>query len=317
MDTKIGITNAEWVLLRVLLNQSPLGSREIIAKLPASNQWSTATIKTFLSRLVAKKVIGYRTVKNAFLYYPLVTEMDYVRKETKSLFARIYGDTVVHETEHFQFSGGESHAFIVRLADALEANYPRITDDLNYRHPQKHMVYVHASFKVMQSALGYEDGPGWMTAGWFWEILHVAPEETFKKSPFEKAILHVFTQLLMHFVNPYAPFWLIEGMAVYEAQWLDPETIKKAMAIEKDQLDPYSVFRVPTDYQVFRQQRGYELAITVIQFIVERYGQEKFQSYLRAPERLRSLFGCSETAFWTSWLAYVRQTYLNEEETVR
>ncbi|MFA5005866.1 MAG: BlaI/MecI/CopY family transcriptional regulator [Candidatus Izemoplasmatales bacterium] len=304
-----GITNSEWVLLRVLLNRSPLGSREIIANLPASNSWSTATVKTLLSRLVAKKIIGFYTVKNAFFYYPLVTEMEYVRSETKSLFAKIYGDFVVHETEHFRFSGGESKTFIVRLAESLESNYSRISGDLSFRPAEKHMVYVHSSFKVMQSALGYEHGPDWMTAGWFWEILHVAPEETFGNSSPEKAALHVLTQLLMHFVNPYAPFWLIEGVAVYEARWLTDDAIRKAMEIEKDRLDPYSVYRVPTDYGAFRRERGYEMACTVIRFIVARYGVEGLQAFLRAPEALGTLFHCSEGEFWGSWLEYLGQTY--------
>jgi len=312
METDRTITNSEWVLLRVLLTKSPLGSREIMANIPASYCWSTATVKTFLSRLVVKKVISYRIEKNAFLYYPLITEMAYVRNETKSFFARIYGASMIYESAHFQFSGQESKAFILRLSDALEDNYPRITADLSYQHPEKHLVYVHASFKAMQSALGYEHGPEWMTAGWFWEILHIAPEETFKQNSFEMATLHVFTQLLMHFVNPYAPFWLVEGMAVYEARWLTRKAIQKAMTIEKDQLDAYSIFRVPTDYAVFRQQRGYEMAYTIIEFIVDRYGKEKLQAYLRAPESLRAIFGCSEMVFWTVWLEFIRQRYLTE-----
>jgi len=310
MKTQQGITNSEWVLLRILLTKNPLGSREIFASVPKSYAWSMATVKTFLSRLVEKKVIGYKEEKNAFLYYPLVSEMAYVRNETKTFFARIYGGIKVHETEHFQFSGEGSKAFMIRLADALEENYPRITADLNYSHPHKHLVYVHSSFKVMQSALGYENGPEWMTAGWFWEILHVAPEETFQKSSYKAAILHVFTELLLHFVNPYAPFWLIEGMAVYEAQWLTPEAIRKAIRIEKDQLDLYSVFRVPTDYGLFRERHGYEITSTVILFIVKRYGPSHLQEFVRAPERMRDIFGCSEADFWTAWLDDVRQTYL-------
>ena len=317
MEKSAEITNSEGIILRILLNKSPLAFREIMASIPETNRWSSATVKTFLSRLVAKKAIGYRTKKNAFLYYPLVTEMAYVRNETKSLFAKIYGGSVIYETEHFQFSGGEGKEFIIALATALETNYARITTELSYMQTRKQMVYVHSSLKVMHSALGYDKGPNWMTAGWFWEILHVAPEATFKHSSLEKAALHVFTQLIMHFVNPYAPFWMVEGIAVYEASWLDYERMKKALIAEKNQLDAYSVYRVSTDYDVFRQQRGYEITCSVMQFIVEQYGKEKLLAFLRAPERLRDIFACSETAFWASWLAFLQHTYFDDEATIK
>jgi len=316
MERKLEISNSEWVILRILLNQSPLGSREIMASIPESTRWSTATVKTLLSRLVSKKAIGYTQKKNAFLYFPLITEMEYVRNETKSLFAKIYGGLVVYETDHFQFFGGESKAFIISIAIALETNFSRISDDLSYTQTKKHMVYVHSSFKVMQSALGYENGPSWMTAGWFWEILHIAPEETFKHSSFENAILHVLTQLIMHFINPYCPFWLVQGIAVYEARWLNYEQIKKALTIEKNNLDLYSAFRIPTDYDEFKQQRGYEITCSVIQFIVEKYDKKKLIAFLKAPESLRHIFECLEAEFWASWLEFLQHFYLNSEEKI-
>ncbi|MFA5381482.1 MAG: BlaI/MecI/CopY family transcriptional regulator, partial [Candidatus Izemoplasmatales bacterium] len=165
MENNPVITNAEWIILRILLNKSPLGSRDILASVQKSNQWSSATVKTFLARLVLKKAISYHKDKNAFLYYPLVTEMMYVRNETKSFFAKIYGGTITYESNHFQFFGSDCLAFVINLANALEANYSRISADFAYQQTQKQMVYIHSSLKVMHSALGYENGPDWMTAG--------------------------------------------------------------------------------------------------------------------------------------------------------
>jgi len=312
MENNPVITNAEWIILRILLNKSPLGSRDILASVQKSNQWSSATVKTFLARLVLKKAISYHKDKNAFLYYPLVTEMMYVRNETKSFFAKIYGGTITYESNHFQFFGSDSLAFVINLANALEANYSRISADFAYQQTQKQMVYIHSSLKVMHSALGYENGPDWMTAGWFWEILHVAPEATFKNFPPETSVSHVFTQLIMHYLNPYAPFWLVQGMAVYESGWLTHERIKEAMVLKKDQLDTYLVLRIPTEYQAFYQQNGYEIACTVILFIENKYGKDRLLAFLKSPESLRNIFGCSETLFWTSWVEFVRRTYFDE-----
>jgi len=312
METNRDISNAEWIVLRIILNHSPIGSRDIIRILNEKHHWSTATVKTFLARLVKKNAIGYTAEKNAFFYYPLVTEMSYVKSETKAFFAKIYGGSIVHETEHFRFSGDGSKEYLDSIATILESNYVRIANDLEYTQTSKQPVYIHSSLKLLHSALGFENGPSWMTTGSFWEILHVAPENVFVSTSPKWAVLHSFAQLLMHRLNPNAPFWLVQGISVYEANWLSFDQLKNAITIEQNQLNAYSVYRVPTIFNIFKDQRGYELTYTVIQYIVEKYGKDALRMYLKSPELLRDIFKCSEVEFWESWVQFVKSRYLTD-----
>ena len=50
------ISEAEQQLLQLLWDESPLGAAEIAERAPADRGWSLTTVKTMLSRLVAKGV---------------------------------------------------------------------------------------------------------------------------------------------------------------------------------------------------------------------------------------------------------------------
>lgn len=84
------ISEAEWQVMKVLWGESPLKSSEVIEKLKDSTDWKPKTIKTLLSRLVKKEALTYKEEKNAYLYYPIVSENECIKEETKSFINRVY-----------------------------------------------------------------------------------------------------------------------------------------------------------------------------------------------------------------------------------
>jgi len=310
MDRQTVITDSEWAVMRILLDKYPIGSKEIISLLKEKKGWSSATVKTFLARLVAKNVIGYDTEKNAFLYYPLVSELKYIQNELKIFFAKLYGDSIVYETENFAFVGTASMNFIKELAFSLEENYPRIVIDLGYKFPHKQMIYMHTSLEALHSALGFENGPKWMTSGWFWEIIHIAPEEVFERSSVSKASLHVLVLLMLHNFNGNSPFWLRQGIAVYEARWKSKQQVQEALMKLQNEIDVFSVYRLSTDLNLFEKQKGFEITQSVIEYIIDVFGNEKLKEYLRDPENVRGIFSCTEIVFWEKWIIYIHNKYL-------
>ena len=63
------ISDAELDLMEVLWAASePLTSAEIVERLEAHRDWSSATVKTMLGRLVAKGVLTHREDGRRFLY---------------------------------------------------------------------------------------------------------------------------------------------------------------------------------------------------------------------------------------------------------
>src|SRR5665648_1285419 len=64
------ISDAEWRVMKVLWNESPLGSSDVIHELKGTTDWKPKTIKTLLSRLVIKNAVSYDVGSRGYSYYP-------------------------------------------------------------------------------------------------------------------------------------------------------------------------------------------------------------------------------------------------------
>ncbi len=84
------ISEAEWEVMRVLWNESPLTANKIVEKLTATTRWKATTTRTLINRLVEKNVLGYEKKGREYHYYPLVAEVDCIRTESNSFLRRVY-----------------------------------------------------------------------------------------------------------------------------------------------------------------------------------------------------------------------------------
>jgi BlaI family transcriptional regulator, penicillinase repressor len=95
------ISEAEWEIMKVLWEKSPLSAGEIIAKLSAQDDWHPKTAKTLLNRLVKKKALGFEKEGRAYLYGPLVRESDCVQAVSDSFLDRVFGGSLTPMLAHF------------------------------------------------------------------------------------------------------------------------------------------------------------------------------------------------------------------------
>jgi predicted transcriptional regulator len=77
----------------------PITAEDVRAVL--KEDWSEATVRTFLTRLVKKKAAGATRDGRRFLYRPLVSRADYVHAESKTLIDRLFGGQVSPFFAHF------------------------------------------------------------------------------------------------------------------------------------------------------------------------------------------------------------------------
>lgn len=84
------ISDAEWQVMKVLWDNSPLTSTEIIEALKADTTWKPKTIHTLISRLVKKEALGVKKDGSLNQYYPLVTQEECRNVETKSFLQKVY-----------------------------------------------------------------------------------------------------------------------------------------------------------------------------------------------------------------------------------
>ena len=88
------ISEAELVVIEALWEQSPLTANDVADRVTAARDWSAQTVKTLLSRLMAKDVIAADQDGRRFLYRPLVAREDYVASESGRLVNRLFGGRV-------------------------------------------------------------------------------------------------------------------------------------------------------------------------------------------------------------------------------
>ncbi len=85
------ISEAEHAVMEALWAQSPLSATQVAQQVGASRGWSLPTVKTLLSRLVAKNAVATQPDGRRFLYHPLLERDDYVGGESRRLVDRLFG----------------------------------------------------------------------------------------------------------------------------------------------------------------------------------------------------------------------------------
>ncbi len=115
------ISTAESQVMKALWTKSPLTAEEIIAALPADQDWADATVKTLLNRLLKKEAIAADRDGRRFLYRPLVAQSDYVHAESQGLLDRLFDGRLAPLVAHFSQREKLSDQDVADLRRLLES----------------------------------------------------------------------------------------------------------------------------------------------------------------------------------------------------
>ncbi|RDU38135.1 CopY/TcrY family copper transport repressor [Neobacillus piezotolerans] len=88
------ISDAEWIVMKVLWEEAPLTSAKIVEAVSSNKNWSPKTIHSLISRLVKKGFIGVNKEKPLYEYYPLVDKRDSILDETRSFIQKVYDGSI-------------------------------------------------------------------------------------------------------------------------------------------------------------------------------------------------------------------------------
>jgi BlaI family penicillinase repressor len=86
----VKISDAEWQVMNLLWERSPLTGGEIIAALQKKSAWRPRTIRTLVDRLVEKGALKIIT-EGKRRFAPLVSLETCVRVESRSFMERVFG----------------------------------------------------------------------------------------------------------------------------------------------------------------------------------------------------------------------------------
>lgn len=309
MDTPRTISDAEWQVMRIIWEESPITSTSIIDKLSATSDWTPATIRTLLGRLVGKEAISFKKEGRAFYYFPLLTEEECLQTENRLFIEKVYGANSNYETKHFIFYGINLESYIAQLAETLEINFDRILKNLQYSLPDKITVYIHPDLKHFHKAMGVIDAPDWFRASFSGGILNIVPPEYFIDLPADKVALHVLSQIVIHRINFDVPVWLYQGVSAYEGKWLEKSWIKIALARRLTTGDIPSFYDMDTGFRAFGDNEGYLFSYTIADFIITRYGYWKLNEVIRNPHDFAAVFSKSVHDLHEEWVQFLKENY--------
>ena len=124
----IGISGAEWQVMRIVWTLKRCTSRQLIKILNRQHQWRASTVKTLLMRLRKKKILNGKLVKNRYVYSANVDEQQAANDATLALFKNICpmhaGRAINSLLKQIVISRGDVQTLIRTLRDQ-EPNAPR------------------------------------------------------------------------------------------------------------------------------------------------------------------------------------------------
>ena len=88
------IAEGEYAVMEVLWEESPLTAAEVAERVPEDRGWSLATVKTMLSRLLAKGALAHEEDGRRYLYRPAIAREDYVAEESGRLIDRMFAGRI-------------------------------------------------------------------------------------------------------------------------------------------------------------------------------------------------------------------------------
>lgn len=119
------ISNAEWQVMNIIWETQPTTASEIIKRLSETNEWTPATIRTFLHRLVKKGALTFVEDGNRYLYRAAVTRGTTIKHASRSFLSSVFDGQTGPLLTHFVKASKLSPEEIQQLKELLEAKEPK------------------------------------------------------------------------------------------------------------------------------------------------------------------------------------------------
>jgi BlaI family penicillinase repressor len=100
MKTTPKISAAEWEVMAVAWERSPIAASDVVEQLGKKRGWRSRTVRTLLDRLVKKGALRSELEGKRYLYWPCVSMDQCLRQESQSFLHRVFGGEPVSMLIH-------------------------------------------------------------------------------------------------------------------------------------------------------------------------------------------------------------------------
>ncbi len=114
------ISAAESLVMEALWRASPMTADQITAEVAEGQDWTEATVKSLLNRLLTKGAIAAERDGRRYLYRPLTARGDYVHAESRGLVDRLFEGRLAPLVAHFSARETLSPEDIAELKRLIE-----------------------------------------------------------------------------------------------------------------------------------------------------------------------------------------------------
>jgi BlaI family penicillinase repressor len=115
------ISDAEWIVMNLVWETEQIEANEVIEQLAEANDWSPATVKTMLHRLVKKGALSTEPIGKRYLYRSSVKRQDCVRQASRTFLDRVFGGHAAPALMHFVKASRLSTSEIAELKALLDS----------------------------------------------------------------------------------------------------------------------------------------------------------------------------------------------------
>ena len=120
VDTGERISDAEHAVMEALWTRAPLTAAEVCEDVCSNRDWTLATVKTLLSRLVAKRAVTTEAEGKRFLYSPAIPRARYLGGESRRLVDRLFGGRAAPLVAHLAAQEALTDSDIAEIEALLE-----------------------------------------------------------------------------------------------------------------------------------------------------------------------------------------------------
>lgn len=93
MAIKQRISNAEWQIMNIIWDKSPITAKDIIQSCASNTDWNPKTVKSLINRLTLKKKIDYSQQGRKYVYQPLVSKSDCINEEQSLILNKTFNNS--------------------------------------------------------------------------------------------------------------------------------------------------------------------------------------------------------------------------------
>lgn len=106
--------------MNVVWDSQPTTAQEIIKRLSPSKDWTAATIRTFLHRLVKKGALKFETEGNRYVYSTAITRKSTIKTASQSFLQSVFDGKSGPLITHFVKSQKLTASEIQQLREILD-----------------------------------------------------------------------------------------------------------------------------------------------------------------------------------------------------